>query len=718
MAEIHSVLRDVANASAEAIAFVDAADELIATSPSFEAFVKDGFRLNEPETWAIYHVTQTAISGGVTQFRVRPKLSDAIFVDALEKLLDPVMIVDRDGILEWTNVEWKKSDVGLKYLDTLADSYRHVAEKYLEQTMEQEKVIVCPPSIVELGGSRYWFRGRMVPIIEDGALKHVAVFAQDITDHMEAVASLEISEARYRMLLSNASEMLLVFTPDMVLRYASENASTFLGYEPGEDLPVSPLAYVHTDDTGFIREQFDRAVEAPGRQVKFDARIRQKDHTYADFEIRMQLVSSDEPVILVAARDVTHQREAEQLRQGLIRADKLAAIGQLAAGVAHEINNPATFIYTNLYILKDYAQEFTRMLSEVQDFAKDLGPEELAFFETFFAENEIAHLLTEMTRMLDTNLVGMDRISMIVRDLRTFSRDDSDEVGPVNINDPIETATNMVRNHAKHVSELELDLQEVPLIFADQGKLTQVMMNLLMNAVHAVSDQPDPNKITVRSRTDGSSVMVEVEDTGSGIDESLHEIIFEPFFTTKPPEHGTGLGLWLCREIVRKNRGVLAFDTELGEGTTFRMTFPTSAPIIEHMPTSLGDEISSVLAARILMIDDDELVLGAYEHALGREHDLVLAHGGAAGIEELERDSHFDLVVCDLVMPDVDGPAFYDHVAEEHPDLLSRLLFCSAGAKTSRTRAFLDKHDVQIVGKPITPNQLQKFVRNTLQETN
>ena len=256
----------------------------------------------------------------------------------------------------------------------------------------------------------------------------------------------------------------------------------------------------------------------------------------------------------------------------IIQQEKMASIGQLAAGVAHEINNPMGYITSNLNSLGRYAEKLAQFL-ELQE--KTL--ENCTDLETRSAVTEqkrqlkMDFVLKDLRELIAESLEGATRVSKIVRDLKSFSRAEGDEAVLSDLNDYIRSTVNVVRNEIKYVAQLDLQLGEIPPVICRPQQISQVVMNLLVNAAHAIVDK---GVITLRTEQVDGWVEISVTDTGSGIAPELMEKIFEPFFTTKVAGKGTGLGLAISLDIVRKHGGELLVSSERGTGTTFTVRLP------------------------------------------------------------------------------------------------------------------------------------------------
>lgn len=264
--------------------------------------------------------------------------------------------------------------------------------------------------------------------------------------------------------------------------------------------------------------------------------------------------------------------ELKESQARIIQQEKMASIGQLAAGVAHEINNPMGYITSNMNSLWKYTEKLAQFI-EIQEQAIEKCADEAtkASIVELKRQIKIDFIMKDFRELISESLEGSKRVSKIVQDLKSFSRADGNEAIPSDLNECIKSTLNVVRNEIKYVAELELTLGDISLVVCRPQQISQVVMNLLVNAAHSISDK---GFITLTTRQVDNIVEISISDTGCGIAPENLNKIFEPFFTTKEAGKGTGLGLAISQDIVRKHGGELLVESEPGRGTTFTVTLP------------------------------------------------------------------------------------------------------------------------------------------------
>ena len=542
----------------------------------------------------------------------------------------------------------------------------------------------CALGEVGRNGRRYEFA--LTPNITEG---HHAVIVRDVTEHRRLAELWE----RYQLLSESAHDIVLFIRRDGGILEANEAAAHAYGYdrEKLRGLNIKDLRAPSTRDV--VPHQMDKAFEGG---LVFETLHLRRDGTTFPVEVssRSAMIGA-EPVLMSILRDLT-ERNAMQAR--LLHSDRMAAVGTLAAGVAHEINNPLAYAFTNLEVV---ARKLERISAALVD------PPELLLSDLEVAKNALS-IARE----------GADRVRAIVRDLKTFSRVDDVVRGPIDVRIVLDSCVNMAAAKLRHRARLLRDYSDVPLVEASESRIAQVFLNLLVNAAQAVDpSRASDNEIRlVVSTPSPAEVVIEVVDNGPGIPEELRARIFDPFVTTKPAGEGTGLGLFISREIVLALGGVIEAHSEVGRGTRMRVVLPAApAQIASSNPPRAST--ANRAGGRMLVIDDEDSIGISLRRALEGEVSVVVTTGGLEALELLERDRAFDAILCDVVMPDVDGVAVHERIRVLYPELEQNFLFMTGGALSPETRAFLESMQGRLIEKPFSTDELRERLRRRSKAT-
>ncbi len=404
-------------------------------------------------------------------------------------------------------------------------------------------------------------------------------------------------------------------------------------------------------------------------------------------------------------RDAVLRNERSRMQEQLLISDRMASVGTLAAGVAHEINNPLAALMANL----SFAAE------EIAKLGQDVREKESGATSDSATIDWIAVRLHELEEPLRDARESGDRIRLIVRDLKIFSRGDEEKRSAVDVRRVLETSLRMAWNEIRHRARLVKDYGNVPPVEGNEGRLGQVFLNLLVNAAQAMPEgRADQNEIRITTRQDDEGrVVVEVRDTGCGIPESVLHKVFDPFFTTKPIGVGTGLGLGICHRIVTAMGGQILVESQVGKGTVIQTVLPVAladASAVSTPPVALVAR----RRGRILVVDDEPMIGAAVRRMLSPEHEVLAVTSAREAIGRLSQGERFDVILCDLMMPDMTGRAFYAELSRLAPEQAEKVIFMTGDTFSSRAREFLDQVRNPRVEKPFDVGVLKALVQSLL----
>ena len=509
------------------------------------------------------------------------------------------------------------------------------------------------------------------------------------------------SDERLVSLVEVAPEPVLFWAGGLVV-YVNRAALTALHHESAEDLTNHEfLNLLEGKDREAMAERLHEMLAsgrpAPSTEVNFlcrDGSLAALDVFYLLTEFR------GEPAIVLLCRDIT---ERKQLQGHLMLSDRLASLGTLAAGVAHEINNPLLYISMNLEYVTSEVQRIVGQLSHG-------SAQKVA---------EVVPQLEALERPLHEAREGSQRVKDIVRDLRSFSTGGGGErVWPVDIPGIIESALRMARNEIKYRAEVVRQYGETPLVEANESRMAQVFLNLLINAAQAIPEGNVPNnEIRITTATDRvGRAVIQVQDSGVGIPSDVMPRVFDPFFTTKAPGKGTGLGLAIVHRIVTALKGEIYIESQVGSGTIVKLIMPPALGIPqvqEPAPLSPHDVgIADVRRLRVLLVDDETDLGTSLRRCISRYWNASFVNDGRQALELLRHDNGYDVIVCDLMMPEVTGMDIFEELSQSRPELSKRMLFMTGGAFTERARTFLESVPNRYLEKPFDLAQLEAAVRS------
>jgi signal transduction histidine kinase len=411
------------------------------------------------------------------------------------------------------------------------------------------------------------------------------------------------------------------------------------------------------------------------------------------------------PALERELREASLRAERHHIREQLMISDRMASVGALAAGVAHEINNPLAAVLANLDFAARGVAGARKRLEEARE--RQQGVEGLSgvFAEL---EGELGALVEPLQDACD----AAGRVRNIVRDLKIFSRSEEEELRhSVDVVQVVESSLRIAWNEVRHRARVTKDYAKVPLVFGNEARLGQVFLNLIINAAHAIDPgRATQNEIKITIRQEGMRhVVVEVVDTGCGIPEEQLPRIFDAFFTTKPVGIGSGLGLTICHGILSSLGGDISIESKVGRGTLVRTRLPVSELISAEAPLEALVPPSR-RRGRILVVDDEPMICSAVRRMLSSEHDVIAVRSGREALALLAAGEVYDAILCDLMMPDMTGIDLYGELVQHHGERLDRVVFMTGGAFTSSARAFLDGIPNERLEKPFDQKRLRQVL--------
>jgi two-component system cell cycle sensor histidine kinase/response regulator CckA len=547
----------------------------------------------------------------------------------------------------------------------------------------REKVNVTIDDIVlhRPDGTKVFIRAFAQPLFDEaGTLEHVVIAFTNITEEVEALSRAESVERHLHHVLAHAPLILFAFDRHGVVTVSEGRGLKALGLRSKELLGRSVFEIYANDPVSLSNA--DRVLS--GEEFTVENRLGSTVLETTFTPVRNEAGELDGAIGV--SIEVT---ERVELQSQILQAERLASMGTLSATVAHEINNPLTYVLGNL----------------------DLVATQLADLAT------TVPAARKLVRFVELAQDGANRVMRIVRGLKAFSSQDDDHREPTDVTTTLERAIDVAENAIRHRARLVRDLKNVPPVFANEVRLGQVFVNLLMNAAQAIPEgHCDANEVRVRTWHDAKkkSVVIAIEDTGMGIAPEVKARIFEPFFTTKPIGVGTGLGLSICYGIVRGFGGRLEVETRLGESTTFRVHLPASDRALKG-PSNGANGKAQLRRGRLLIVDDDANVARTFAAVMLADHDVETCVEPRIAAQRVLIGEHFDLIFCDLMMPTMTGMDFYRVIANTHPEQAERIVFITGGAFTSAARDFVAIVPNAVLEKPFDQSAVDAVLASHLQ---
>ncbi|CAM4342797.1 PAS domain S-box protein [Myxococcus xanthus] len=467
----------------------------------------------------------------------------------------------------------------------------------------------------------------------------------------------------------------------------NSSAERMFGRQKSEALGQTLFSVLHPDEPDRLTGLVLTALDKQGRWSG-ELEFKRHDGTTCWCEsVVVPLRDSEGRAIanIMVHRDTT---ERKQLQAHLVVADRLASVGTLGAGVAHEINNPLAYMLVNLHLIREGLE---RLESQAP-----------------------AAPVASLQQLVRETAEGAERIATIVRDLKVFARGEQEtRLMPVDVRRAVELACKMADNVIRHRARLVTEFEPVAPVEASESRLCQVFLNLLLNAAQAIPEEGTPGveheiRVVIRAG-EKDRVVVEVRDTGMGMGQEVLGRIFDPFFTTKPVGVGTGLGLSICHGIIESMGGSIQAESEPGRGSTFRVVLCAATRELEVLPR-LSATMQANVRARILVVDDEPNVTLALQRSLAADHEVSTANSAQAALRLVSDGGRFDLILCDVMMPGMTGMDLYHELGRCAPEQAGRMVFMTGGAFTPRTVSFLRDVPNAKIAKPLDLMQLRELV--------
>jgi PAS domain S-box-containing protein len=529
--------------------------------------------------------------------------------------------------------------------------------------------------VLRANGERRIVAVTTAPLREQGVVTGIVASLRDVTDERASAAALARAEARYARLVESATDA--IFTTDESGRLTTMNRSLELTLGlPREELVGTPFTRMVDARDLFDAEEMLRQTLA-GERWRGSLRYRSADGSTRHGSVITTPVLEEGTIVGVLAimRDVTDdQRRTEQLLQQ----EKLAAMGQLVSGVAHELNNPLAGV--------------------------------MAFSELLLAS--AASRDADARSAMETIHHEAVRAAKIVSHLLTFARQRPAERLEADLN-AIVTDTLTLRRYALGAAQIELEVAldpALPRAWADPFQLQQVVLNLLSNAEQALADWGGARRIVVWTKCDAEWLVIGVSDTGPGVAPEQRDRIFNPFFTTKPVGQGTGLGLSISDGIVREHGGQIRVESQPGAGATFLVELPALVPMGSVDLAAGGARPEPLPSRRVLVVEDEPAMRTAISIFLTTLGHQVTAAAGGLEARALLDANEYDVVLLDLRMPDLGGDTLFEELRASDPRHANCVVFVTGDVQSDRARHFLDGAGRPVVGKPFQLDDLAAVV--------
>jgi PAS domain S-box-containing protein len=666
---------------------------------------KDGYQIHVEFVSNRYKVDgrevfQCNIRNITERKRAEDKLRDSEerFRALIENSQDAITLLASDGTVLYDSpsivriLGYEPTErIGRSVFDFVHPSRRQdMADGFMKFTQQAGAVVRYVVPFLHKDGTLRWIEGMRSNLLHEPAIQAVVVNYRDITERKQAEEALERSEERYRTILEGMDDSYYEVDLAGNFTFVNDSLCRRLGHSREELIGMNYRAYTPKEHSDTTFKTFNR-VYRTGEPVKgVPSAAIARDGSIILTERSVFPLRDDAGKIIGfrgISRDVTERRMAEKERSQLELkaqiASRLASVGEMAAGVAHEINNPLTAV-------TGYAQ----LLVEREDIPADIRSDLAAIND------------------------GAQRVAGIVQRLLAFSRQTKPQRKYVDINDLIES-TLILRAYHLRVNDIEVVTRLYPGLLetvVDPGQIQQVILNLIVNAETEMKLAHDKGKLTITTEKRNNIIRISVRDNGPGIKSEVMDKIFNPFFTTREVGQGTGLGLSLCYGIIAEHKGKIYVESRPGKGATFIIELPVIEEFTAPEQSKMQFEPEKAVKARILAVDDEQVVRDVIKRVLTAEgHKVETADDAADALKKIE-GKKYNLILVDIKMPGMNGVELFKRIRKIDESLAGRVVFITGDIMGADTERFLSETKVAHISKPFNAGQLKKRVMSTLNE--
>ena len=584
--------------------------------------------------------------------------------------------------------------IGKPVLDVIHPDYREVVAERMRKSMETGTIApAIEEEFLRLDGTPVAVEVRAAPLVYQGKPAMQAV-VRNISDRKKAEEALRASEEQYRLLAENVRDVIWSTDMDLRFTYVSPSAKYIVDRTAEEVMSMSFEQLLKPSSQkvalGVFTEELARAKAAPpepGRSRTVEVEIIRRDGSTLWSELKMSFIRNPDgrPVgILGVMRDITERKKAEEERKEMEQkaqlASRLASVGELAAGIAHEINNPLTGV--------------------------------IGYAELLMHEDVPEHIKNDLKIIYE----GAKRVADVVKGLLTFARQTRPERTVVDVNQVIEIVLRL-RAYELETGNITATARlapDIPATVADAGQLQQVFLNLIINAEMEMRSAHGKGKLIIKTESVGNTIRISFKDNGPGIAEENLERIFDPFFTTKEVGEGAGLGLSICHGIVAKHGGRIWAESQSGNGATFVVELPVVTEAKRPRQAKTARKAEKTAKGKILVVDDEQVVRQLLIQVLTEEgHEVETTDNGKDALKRI-KSNNYNLILLDLKLPEMSGNELYERIKEIEPSLAKRVVFITGDVMGVDTEAILARTGVPCITKPFDIKELGAEVNRLL----